>query len=483
MAISTNILLNPYAVETVNTLLSRLPDPDYLLEKVSLARADLKKIEETDDEIAAALETRHDAIISTPWRLHPFEGADIEWLWEAIEPHVDAILSGAWQAVPYGYSVIELVYRKDAGRFAIDNASEKPIEWFEPKRDGTLMYYPPDGGFGSSVSGVGETVDSTYKFIVTRRGPTYRNPYGKALLSLCYWPWFFRYNGWRYWMRFLERFADPFIVGQTSNPEEFVQRLQAADIINSIGVGTDEKVSVVSPGQAGEFEKVESVLRDRIQRTILGQTLTSQVGDKGSYAAAKVHDGVRDDKRTSDIRLIRGSMQRVINALWDLNKFAGKPPTFILQDDTGLEESRATRDATLVNAGILRFTQRYIQSAYDLEPDDFEIPADNPANPPVAPGNIKAAVKPTGWSFAASKGDFTPEQQAIEKLADAAIKAAPPLIPEDAIRSAILASKDPDDLESRLSALALESDAGEFRELLERALFAADIMGYAHAGG
>jgi len=158
---------------------------------------------------------------------------------------------------------------------------------------------------------------------------------------------------------------------------------------------------------------------------------------------------------------------------------------FLLQDDTGLEESRATRDATLVNAGILRFTQRYIQSAYDLEPDDFEIPqqaADNPPNPPVAGGKLKAGEKTGGWSFAASKGEFTPEQQAIEKLADAALAAAPQLIPEDAIRSAIMAAKSPEDLEVRLSSLALDSDASDFRELMERALFAADIMGYVHAG-
>lgn len=484
MATKTNILLNPYAVDTINTVLSRLPDPDYLLEKVNLARADLKKIEETDDEIAAALETRHDAVISTPWRLEPYEGADIQWLWETLEPHVDDILSGAWQAVPYGYSVIELVYRKDAGRFALAQASEKPLEWFEPKRDGTLTYYPPNGNLGNSVSGMGETVDSDLKFIVTRRGPTYRNPYGKALLSLVYWPWFFRYNGWRYWMRFLERFADPFIVGNTSDPAEFVARLQAADIINAIGVGIDESASVITAGQGGEFEKVESVLRDRIQRVILGQTLTSQVGSSGSYAAAKVHDGVRDDKRTSDIRLIRGSVQKAVNALWTLNQFAGKPPTFVLQDDTGLEDARATRDATLVNAGILKFTQRYIQSAYDLEPEDFEIPQQSQptAAPPPAIGKLQAVAKP-GWTFAANPVVFTPEQQAIEALADAGLAAKAELIPEQAIRAAIKSAKDPADLEDRLAVLASEADPAEFRQLLERALFAADLMGYAHADG
>lgn len=482
MSTSTSILYRPYAVETVNTLLSRLPDPDLLLEKVGMARADLRKLE-TDDEISSALETRHDAVISTPWRLNPFEGDDAKWLWEVIEPHVETVLSGAWQAVPYGYSVMEVVYRKDGGRILPDFISEKPMEWFEPRRDGTLMYYPPNGELGS---GMGEVVDSQFKFFVTRRMPTYRNPYGKALLSQCYWPWFFRYNGWRYWMRFLERFADPVIAGSSNNPELFVSKLEAADLLNVIGVGVDEKVNVITQGQGGEFEKVEAVLRDRIQRVILGQTLTSQVGDSGSYAAAKVHDGVRDDKRTSDIRVITGTFQRLVNAIWTLNNLSGIPPTVVLQDDTGLEESRATRDATLVNAGILRFTQRYIQSAYDLEPDDFEIPQETAGKGPESPNTgqkDKGNGKSMTYSLAAGNGRFTSEQQAIEELADAAINAAPPLISEDAIRSAIRAAKDPDDLEIRLSALALESDANEFRELLERALFAADIMGYAHAEG
>jgi hypothetical protein len=47
------------------------------------------------------------------------------------------------------------------------------------------------------------------------REPTYRQPYGRALYSQLYWPWFFRKMGWQFWMKFLERWGTPFLVGHT----------------------------------------------------------------------------------------------------------------------------------------------------------------------------------------------------------------------------------------------------------------------------
>lgn len=47
-------------------------------------------------------------------------------------------------------------------------------------------------------------------------------------------------------------------------------------------------------GQA--FSVFQSAQDKRIQKVVLGQTLTTDVDGKGSYAAAKVHDSVRADR-------------------------------------------------------------------------------------------------------------------------------------------------------------------------------------------
>lgn len=467
-------LYQPVAIEQVVGILSRLPDPDDVLLKLGLGRHELRKLE-TDDEIAAALETRRDAVVATPWRLEPYEGEAAEWLWLELEPHIEALMRGAWEAVPYGYSVIEVVYRRPSAaqrRIGIDYLGAKPMEWFGPQRDGSLLFMPPSGGSA-------HLVDTSAKFLLTRRNPSYRNPYGEALLSRAYWPWFFRYNGWRFWMAFLERFSEPLLVGRVYTPTEFVEAMRGLGFGAVVGVGVEEEVDAVTASGAGEFARVEAALLQRIQRLILGQTLTSQVDGKGSYAAAQVHNEVRDDKRRADIRLVSRTVQRLIDALWSLNRLPGEPPAFVLQDDQGLDAERAARDAQLVQAGVLRLTDQYLLSNYDFEEGDFTV---TPSAPPLNGPAANFAALPSGaLARMAPAPTLTADQQMLEGLADTAVREAMSPIPVETLRRVIASAASPEDLAERLGALYQGDDAEAFRELMSRALFAADVLGYVTA--
>ena len=366
------ILMEDYAIEDIVDALIKLPDPDMVLEKFGLGRQDLRKLE-SDDEIAGALETRREAVLTTAWRFEPFGNADTQWLYEEIAPHVENILRGAWAAIPYGYSVMEAIYEdKGDGTIGLQRVQEKPLEWFEPRRDGTLLFYPPSG---SKKIGQGPSfpVDTTFKFFMTRRNPTYRNPYGEALLSRAYWAWFFRYNAWRFWMNFVERFGDPFIMGKVHNPQQFVDELGKLGAEARFAIGVDEDAEVILQVAPGEFARLESALDRRIQKLILGQTLTTDVQGWGSYAAARVHDEVRTDKKKSDIRLVRGTVRNVAKALWVLNNKAGDLPEFVMDDGTDLSQERAERDAKLVKSGVLRLTKQYLLDRYDFEPGDISL--------------------------------------------------------------------------------------------------------------
>lgn len=475
---SAAVLYQPYAVETVLSVLARLPDPDLVLTKQGMGRHELRKLE-TDDEIAAALETRREAVIATPWRLEPYEGEIAQWLWEELEPHIEPLLRGAWSAVPYGLAVQEVIYRRDGARIGLAQVQEKPLEWFEPTRDGLLIYTPPSGGLPHPV-------DTSAKFLLTRRNPTYRNPYGEALLSRAYWPWFFRHNGWRFWMQFLERFAEPLLLGQVpalghsaaddqARVDAFVSALQSLGYSNTVAVPRIEgqgDIKSVTESAAGEFARVEEALIARFQRLILGQTLTSNVGDSGSYAAAKVHNEVREDKRRADLRLVNATAQHLVDALWTLNGFAGEPPAFLLQDDQGLESARAERDVKLVQAGILRFTEPYILAHYDVEPGDFEIPESTAPSAEPPPGETDVALS------ARPAQRFTADQQLVEDLADRALAAARSPIAPERLRAVIAAAESPEDLAERLAALYTGVEDVAFQELVERALFTADVMGF-----
>ena len=467
-------LYRDYAVDSLfMQLMFGRPDIDQRLRDLGITRYDLKKLE-GDDEIMAACETRQNAMISTPWHLEPGTGRAVSFVWDQLTPHIESILRCAWRAVPYGYSVAEAVYQQiDGGRIGLAHYIEKPFEWFYPEIDGSLLYQ-------SDVQGM-VSVDTQFKFFATIRGQTYEQPYGEALFSRLYSPWFFRTHGWRYWMQFLERIGIPFLLGKTvGDTGEMANALQGLVRGGSIAVGTDENVELLASTTTGDqFDRFEDRVSRRIQKLILGQTGTTELGATGSYAAVRVQNEVRDDRRKSDIRMASRTVNRLIAALWTLNQFNGKPPEFIMEDDTGLQAERADRDLKHYQAGI-RHTEQYLLRTYDYEPGDFTIAEDAPPEPDVPQQG--QPPKFAAMKFAAVSGPFTPEQMAVEALGDAAVAAGVQPVPDDAIQSAIRAARSPEDLERRLAVVLAGQTSDEFRRQLERALFAADVMGYAHAG-
>lgn len=456
--------------------LMQLDDTDQVLQKAGIQRHDLRSLE-FDDEISAAIETRREAVLGTPWRLEPNTSRSSKWLADELKPHIEGVLSAAFNAILYGYSVQELVYViRDDGKLGLSEVCEKPLEWFEPRPGNQLLYRSDDGSLPVPV-------DIQFKFLLTRRNPTYQNPLGEALLSRLYWPWFYRKAGWQFWLSWLERFGQPFLVGKAHNPESMAEALLQARQGAAIAVGMEEEVKMESPeaGAGGHFPEFDKVVCQRIQKVVLGQTLTSSSDGKGSYALGKVHNEVREDKWRADIRLVSRSVQQIINALWALNRMTGQPPVFVLADDVGLETQRAERDAKLVpvmSASGLTFSRGYYTDRYDITDEDIvEVSEESDTT-----DSTQLPSQTFRGSFSASQFEptrFDSRQQVIEDLgSDLTAHAAMPLSPEQ-IQKAIRESNNPEELAKNLADLI--GDSTDFSSLMERALFAADIIGYAHS--
>jgi phage gp29-like protein len=433
------------------------PDPDEMLRKAGLSRSALK-ITEYDDEVSQCMDTRKESVVGTPWALEPNQTRISKNMAAMLEPHMEALVRGAMEAVFYGYSVIEVVYKGTPGAMSIDHLSLKPMDWFTYNADG--WQYVDDGGAHYPLD--------PRKFIVTVRTPTFVNPYGEALLSRIWWATFFKKHGRQSWARFLERFGEPLLIGKTADQKKFIDDLVALGMASGLPVQPGDDVIPVTVSQAGEFERFENVLCRSIQKLILGQTLTSDASSGGSFAAAKVHNDIREDKRRADTRLVAASVQQLVNTLAELNGWAA--PKFIMADDAGLEMKRAERDVLLVNSGVLALSEIYLLDRYDYRVGDFTLPAAVATAPPLPTQDM--AIKPV----------FTQDQQVIEDLADAVLNALSSPIDPALIATAIRAATDPQDLENRLAAVLTSADISSFSSTLEKALFCADIMGYADAG-
>ena len=357
-------------------------DVSQLVIDSAASRSDLRVVEESDDEVQQCIETRMDTLSGVDWRLEGGSEEVRDWLTEQLLRHYTYIVNMAWEAKLYGYNVMERIYIKDGAYWIVDRVMEKPFEWFVPKRDGTLFYRnystilipTSPGGTAASIGGV--EVDTQFKFLFTVNRPTYRNPRGKPLLAYLFWPWFYRKATWQFWMQFLERSGCPLLVGKGSDPAQIAQQLALAVQDAVIGVPKETDIQAVAPANKGEaFNLAEDRLVRRIQKILLGQTLTSDNGASpaGSRALGQVHNEVRLDKTVGDLKLVGPTVQNYVDALRMLNFPSSRPVKLVYAIDRGLESGRANRDSTLINSGNISFTEQYFMREYGFKQGDVKV--------------------------------------------------------------------------------------------------------------
>ena len=459
---------NLYTQEAVTQFLvnfGKQPDTDEVLRKAGITRHKLRVLLD-DDEIAQTVETRIDALLATPLRIEPSDTPEAENLNAILKEWFFEIATGAMSGLLYGYSVQEAVYElKPEGYIGLQWIGEKPMEWFEPKNDGRLIYRP-DG------TGVESEVDQVFKFFLTRRKATYQQPYGKALLATLYWLFFFKQNGFKFWAKFLERFGTPILLGKCKDTEteDMSRALLNAHAQSVLSIDAEDDVSILSAsgtsGTAGAaFESFNNQLIRQIQKVVLGQTLTSGTDGVGSRALGQVHDNVRMDKLKSDIRLVTPTLQAVVDALCKLNGW-GEYKVMLGEKPKPLNKDQAERDGHLKNAGA-NFSNAYFIREYGLQDGDLVEPTS------VVPHQFTHVPKQV-FNFKAKPNKLSGAQQEVEELTDGQNDLT--LLNDAEIKQLIGASDSPETLAFNLMQLIPKATKTEFTAKLDQALYAADIL-------
>lgn len=466
---------NLYTQEAVTQFLvnfGKQPDTDEVLRKAGITRHKLRVLLD-DDEIAQVVETRIDALLATPLRVEPNDTDEAQKLNLILKEWFHEIATGAMNALFFGYSVQEAVYElKPEGYVGIQWIGEKPMQWFEPKNDGRLIYRP-EGMVAE------HEVDQVFKFFLTRRKATYEQPYGKALLATLYWLFFFKQNGFKFWAKFLERFGTPILLGKCkdTDTEDMSRALLNAHAQSVLSIDIEDDVQILSaPGTNGSagaaFESFNNQLIRQIQKVVLGQTLTSGTDGKGSYSLGQVHENVRMDKLKSDIRLVTPTLQAVVNALCELNGW-GEYEVMLGEKPKPLNKDQAERDVHLKNAGA-NLSNAYFIREYGLQDDD--VIEQNQIG-----FNQFTALPHQAFSFKASANKLSPEQQEVEELTDGQDELQ--LLKPDQVKELVFKSDSPESLAYNLMQLIPGATQTQFTANLDQALYAADVLGYVTASG
>ena len=459
--------------------LTKMPDGDEVLRKAGVTRARLK-VMMYDDEIYQAIEKRQDKLESAPWRIEPADRSESKILEEHLRDWWSEILLGAQNARWYGYSVLEAVYSKpEEPILHIDGDTitpfigfkwigEKPMQWYEPKNDGRLMLLANYNG-----GRVDTETDQRFKHFLTRCKSTFENPYGEALLSRLYWVWFFKSAGFKFWAKFVEKFGMPMLVGKSAvgKNDDMRDALLRAHASRVLAVSATDTVEVTAAGSSsgnasGTYDTFDKNLERRIQKVILGGTLTSGTDGSGSRALGDVHMEVQNSKYKADIRMIMPTIQAILNALCDLNGW--ERHRIIIGEEKSLEEPKADRDVKLKNAGA-NLTPQYFQREYGLQDGDIADVQQLPANTQFS------AFPKRAFSFKADMQGLDANQQEVdEKISEIDKK----LFSESELMKVVETSSDVNDLQTKLYGLMSGESVEKFTETMARALYLFDVIGY-----
>lgn len=464
--------------------LTKMPDGDEVLRKAGVTRARLK-VMMYDDEIYQAIEKRQDKLESAPWRIEPADRSESKILEAHLRDWWSEILLGAQNARWYGYSVLEAVYSKPEDPIlhiegdtitpfvGFKWVGEKPMQWYEPKNDGRLMLLANYNGGRADTE-----TDQRFKHFLTRCKSTFENPYGEALLSRLYWVWFFKSAGFKFWAKFVEKFGMPMLVGKTvGKTTDMRDALLQAHASSVIALSGTDEVKIEGAGNgngnsSATFETFDKNLERRIQKVILGGTLTSGTDGSGSRALGEVHLEVQNSKYKADIRMIMPTIQAILNALCDLNGW--QRHRIVIGEEKSLEAPKADRDVKLKNAGA-NLTPQYFQREYGLQDGDIAEVQQLPTNTQFS------ALPKTAFNFKAQANKLSAAQQEVEELTDG--QGDLQLLKSEQVKQLVAESDSPEALAFNLMQLIPGATQSQFTANLDQALYAADVLGYAMAKG
>jgi phage gp29-like protein len=348
-----------------------LPTTDRLLELKS--GGDLKLYEQVaqDDQVKSCLQQRFRALISHDWEVIPagekrqdrqvaeFVTAQLKNLrWD------DTVEKMLW-GIFYGYSIAEVIWEKQADKIGIKAIKVRDQRRFHFDEDFNLRLRTFAAPYGEELP--------DQKFWHFSCGHHHDDePYGRGLAHWLYWMVFFKKNDIRWWIRFLELYAQPARKGKypaaaTPQEKDVLWGALAAFGVDGrmmIPEGLDIELVEASRSGTADYEALLKQINESIAKIILSQTMTTDSGS--SLSQAEVHQDVGESVIMADADLICASFNTsVVKWLCDFN-FPGIDayPKFAYKLDSAPDlKALADRDKVLSDMGFPP-TEEYIVATY-----------------------------------------------------------------------------------------------------------------------
>ncbi len=326
---------DPYFYNT----LTFLPNPDAVLRKMHRSQEVYDAIM-LDAHVMGDLRSVRSGLLDLKWRVKEGGQTSVDMAAKELCRQVMAgrptenmtwsdVIWNIAQAVFLGYRVHEVVWKHDGKYLIPAQVIDKPNHRFVFDYQNKLRLITRTNLVR------GEEINN-YKFLLSRHMPSFENPYGRALFSACFWPYTFKHNGFKYFVKFCEKYGMPWAIGKYPEGTSVdTQNALADSLANMVedGVaaipdsGAVELLSSTTAGQLAQ-ERLIDVCNREMSKAITSQTLATEIQGSGSRAAADTHRQREKDVNASDRNIIIDTFNQLFAWITELNFKGAQSPVF-----------------------------------------------------------------------------------------------------------------------------------------------------------
>lgn len=444
-----------------------------------------EEIEEKDPHMFSLMQTRKNTVLGLDWEVIPYSDdtkdqeiasfvGDILYNLQDFE---DALLD-LLDAIGKGFSVTEIMWQ------IIDSkAVPVALKWRHQKK---FCYDDLDNLRLLTEENMSTGIEIPLnKFIINK----YRARSGSAsragVYRVCVWMYLFKNYTVKDWIAFAEVYGMPIRLGkyeQGTTKEEKDALLQAvlqigSDAAGIISKGTEIEFIEAMKADGEVFENLARFCNTEMSKAILGQTLSSDIGDGGSYAASKTHAEVRQDILEGDCKGLSKTIRRDLIrplVLFNFGDDSRLPYVKFHFEKPEDQEKEAEKYKTLAEIGLPISTEHIYEKFGIPKPtagqETLSVPKQQPGSVFASKATLPTTVKPP---------DMQESQRAVDDLADKLLSSGVPII-EKMLAPYLLAiqkATDPEELKDELLAIYSKLDTAELQELLAQGTYVADLFG------
>jgi len=303
--------------------IKRLENPDPVLRSESAGRG-LKLYDEVDRDAHAGsvLQQRNLAVVGKEWEIVPAKSARklgrpastsqeevvADFVSEVLENcNFDQARQEILKAILYGFYSVEVIWNATNNGIKIRKLIAKHPRRFSFTMERELRLITP----ANMIEG--EPVPDR-KFVIFTYGDS-DNPYGRGLGQRLWWPVWFKKNGVKFWLVFLEKFGMPTVKGKYppgTTPEQQQKLMDAIEAIQSdtgIKIPDSMDIEFLEASRAGTVthEQLCEYMDRQISKAVLGQTASTE-GTPGKLGNEKAQGDVRQEIIEADADLLDGCL-------------------------------------------------------------------------------------------------------------------------------------------------------------------------------